>query len=148
MSRLEVRTEEYRKEAAKLLGPDNKKVVLEMRRDLRAAAKPVGDRILAAIADAMPKGGGLADKVRSQGRVSLLVDLRRGVKIQLANKLGMRMGPFEDGSIRHPVYGRWLPGQRAQSVPSGKGSEQFAREAEALQRQVAESVTKTVRKVI
>ena len=102
MSRLEVRTEEYRKEAAKLLGPDNKKVVLEMRRDLRAAAKPVGDRILAAIADAMPKGGGLADKVRSQGRVSLLVDLRRGVKIQLANKLGMRMGPFEDGSIRHP----------------------------------------------
>jgi len=146
--KLEARTEEYRKEAAKLLGPENKKIVLDMRRELRTAAKPVGDRIIGAIADAMPKGGGLAALVRNQGRVSLLTDLRRGVKIQLANKLGMRMGQFEDGSVRHPVYGRWLAGQAPQTVPANKGAAQFEKEADALQRQVAEAVEKAARKVI
>ena len=50
----------------------------------------------------MPKGGGLAARIRAQGRVSLLVNLRTGVRIQLANKGGMYMGQFEGGTIRHP----------------------------------------------
>lgn len=148
MARIEVRTAEYKKEAAKLLGPENRTIVLEMRKELRVASKPVGDRILAAIGDAMPKAGGLAAKVRDQGRVSLLVDLRKGVKIQLANKLGMFMGQFEAGLVRHPDWGRWHRGTKPQSVPAGKGAAQFTKDAEALQRQVAEVVVRTARRVV
>ena len=148
MAKLDIRTEEYKKEAAKLLGPENKKIVLEMRKELRVVSKPVGDRILAAIGDAMPKAGGLAAKVRDQGRVSLLVDLRKGVRIQLANKLGMFMGQFEAGSVRHPDWGRWHRGTRPQPVPAGKGAAQFTKEAEQLQREVAEVVVRTARRVV
>lgn len=148
VARIEVRTAEYKKEAAKLLGPENRTIVLEMRKELRVASKPVGDRILAAIGDAMPKAGGLAAKVRDQGRVSLLVDLRKGVKIQLANKLGMFMGQFEAGLVRHPDWGRWHRGTKPQSVPAGKGAAQFTKDAEALQRQVAEVVVRTARRVV
>lgn len=138
---------EFQKAGAQLLELGDRKLVLGMRRDLRALAKPVGDRIVEAIADAMPKRGGLAERVRSQGRVSLLVDLRRGVRIQLANKAGMYMGAFESGTIRHPVHGNrkaWV----SQQVPGGKGAEAFAKEADGLAAAVADHVTETARRAL
>ena len=138
---------EFQKAAAQLEQLGDRKLVLGMRRDLRALAKPVGDRIVEAIADAMPKRGGLSERVRSQGRVSLLVDLRRGVRIQLANKAGMYMGAFESGTIRHPVYGNrkaWV----SQQVPGGKGAEVFAKEADGLATAVADHVTETARRAL
>lgn len=138
---------EFQKAAAQLEQLGDRKLVLGMRRDLRALAKPVGDRIVEAIADAMPKRGGLSERVRSQGRVSLLVDLRRGVRIQLANKAGMYMGAFESGTIRHPVYGNrkaWV----SQQVPGGKGAEAFAKEADGLATAVADHVTETARRAL
>ena len=138
---------EFQKAGAQLLELGDRKLVLGMRRDLRALAKPVGDRIVEAIADAMPKRGGLSERVRSQGRVSLLVDLRRGVRIQLANKAGMYMGAFESGTIRHPVYGNrkaWV----SQQVPGGKGAEAFAKEADGLATAVADHVTETARRAL
>lgn len=143
----EVNFAEFQKAGAQLLELGDRKLVLGMRRDLRALAKPVGDRIVEAIADAMPKRGGLAERVRSQGRVSLLVDLRRGVRIQLANKAGMYMGAFESGTIRHPVYGNrkaWV----SQQVPGGKGAEAFAKEADGLATAVADHVTETARRAL
>lgn len=145
MADIEVRTEEYRAEAEKLLGAD-RKIVLAMRKELRTASKPAGDRILGAIADKMPKRGGLAENIRSRGRVSILVDLRRGVRIQLANRGGMFMEQFEKGSIRHPVWGRWLRGQKPQSAPAGAGAAQFEAEADELQRKVVAVVTETARR--
>lgn len=142
-----VNFEEFRKAGAQLQELGDRKLVLSMRRDLRALAKPVGDRIVEAIADAMPKRGGLAERVRSQGRVSLLVDLRRGVRIQLSNKAGLYMGAFESGTIRHPVYGNrraWV----SQQVPGGKGAEAFAKEADGLATAVADHVTETARRAL
>ena len=135
---------EFQKAGAQLLELGDRKLVLGMRRDLRALAKPVGDRIVEAIADAMPKRGGLAERVRSQGRVSVLINLRSGVRIQLANRGGMYMGAFESGTIRHPVYGNrkaWV----SQQVPGGKGAEAFAKEADGLATAVADHVTETAR---
>jgi hypothetical protein len=135
---------EFQKAAAQLEQLGDRKLVLGMRRDLRALAKPVGDRIVEAIADAMPKRGGLAERVRSQGRVSVLINLRSGVRIQLANRGGMYMGAFESGTIRHPVYGNrkaWV----SQQVPGGKGAEAFAKEADGLAAAVADHVTETAR---
>ena len=139
-----VNFEEFRKAGARLAEFGDRKLVLSMRRDLRALAKPVGDKIVEAIAGAMPKRGGLAERVRSQGRVSVLINLRSGVRIQLANRGGMYMGAFEDGTIRHPVYGNrkaWV----AQQVPGGKGAEAFAKEADGLATAVADHVTETAR---
>ena len=142
-----VNFEEFRKAGAQLLELGDRKLVLGMRRDLRALAKPVGDRIVEAIADAMPKRGGLAERVRSQGRVSVLINLRSGVRIQLANRGGMYMGAFESGTIRHPVYGNrkaWV----SQQVPGGKGAEAFAKEADGLATAVADHVTETARRAL
>lgn len=138
---------EFQKAAAQLEQLGDRKLVLGMRRDLRALAKPVGDRIVEAIADAMPKRGGLAERVRSQGRVSVLINLRSGVRIQLANRGGMYMGAFESGTIRHPVYGNrkaWV----SQQVPGGKGAEAFAKEADGLATAVADHVTETARRAL
>lgn len=143
----EVNFAEFQKAGAQLLELGDRKLVLGMRRDLRALAKPVGDRIVEAIADAMPKRGGLAERVRSQGRVSVLINLRSGVRIQLANRGGMYMGAFEDGTVRHPVYGNrkaWV----AQTVPGGKGAEAFAKEADGLATAVADHVTETARRAL
>ena len=143
----EVNLEEFRKAGGDLLQLADRKLVLSMRRDLREIAKPVGGRVIEAIAEVMPKRGGLAQRIRSQGRVSLLVDLRRGVRIQLANRGGMYMGQFEGGTIRHPVYGHtktWV----AQFVPSGVGAEAFAKEADGLATAVADHVTETARRAL
>ena len=143
----EVNLEEFRKAGGDLLQLADRKLVLSMRRDLREIAKPVGGRVIEAIAEVMPKRGGLAQRIRSQGRVSLLVDLRRGVRIQLANRGGMYMGQFEGGTIRHPVYGHtktWV----AQFVPSGVGAEAFAKEADGLAAAVADHVTETARRAL
>jgi len=143
----EVHLEDFQKAGKRLQEFGDRKLVLAMRKDLRAVAKPVGDAMIEAIAGAMPKRGGLAERVRSQGRVSLLVDLRRGVRIQLANKAGMYMGAFESGTIRHPVYGNrkaWV----SQQVPGGKGAEAFAKEADGLATAVADHVTETARRAL
>lgn len=143
----EVNLEEFRKAGGDLLQLADRKLVLSMRRDLREIAKPVGGRIVEAIAEVMPKRGGLAQRIRSQGRVSLLVDLRRGVRIQLSNKAGIYMGAFEAGSIRHPVYGhrkRWV----LQNVPGGAGAEAFAMESDALADAVSKKVTETARSAL
>ena len=100
-----------------------------------------------AIASGMPKRGGLAERVRSQGRVSVLINLRSGVRIQLANRGGMYMGAFEDGTVRHPVYGNrkaWV----AQTVPGNKGAEEFAKHADTMAAELAAKVEQTARSTL
>ena len=127
--------------AGRHLAQAEKSVQRAIKKELRTAAKPVGERVLSALADAMPSGGGLAARIWSQVRVSVLTNLRQGVRLQLANRGGMFMSQFESGSIRHPVYGRWLRGQAPQTVPAGKGAEQFTKEAPALAERAAAAVT-------
>lgn len=131
----------------------DKPVQNAFRKELRSAGKPLGEKVLTALADAMPKKGGLAERIRSQGKVSVLANLSKGVSISLANKTGIRMGAFEAGLVRHPVFGtanttrqigtklvrqwRWV----AQKVPAGKGKEAFDKEAPALAEKVANAAT-------
>ena len=143
----EVHLEDFQRAGKRLQEFGDRKLVLAMRKDLRAVAKPVGDAMIEAIAGAMPKRGGLAERVRSQGRVSLLVDLRRGVRIQLANRAGMYMGAFESGTVRHPVYGNhkaWV----AQTVPGNKGAEEFAKHADTMAAELAAKVEQNARSTL
>ncbi|PKQ24263.1 MAG: hypothetical protein CVT65_03850 [Actinobacteria bacterium HGW-Actinobacteria-5] len=148
MAEMEARLDEFKKAGAKLQELADRKLVLSMRRDLRTLAKPVSERVLNALADAMPHGGGLSDRIKSQGRASVLINLKSGVRIQLSNKAGMFMGQFEKGSIRHPVFGVWLPGQKPQTVPANAGMQQFEKEADELGAQVSEKVTETMRRAL
>lgn len=136
---IEARTEEYRAAAAQLLGAD-RKIVLGMRRELRAIGKPVGTAIAEAIGGAMPARGGLSALV-SKAKISLLVDLRRGVRISL-NTPGMKTGQFEAGTIRHPTYGHkpW----KSQQVPGGKGAAELERHADDLRARIIRVVEGTV----
>lgn len=146
MAELEARLDEFKKAGAKLQELADRQLVLSMRRDLRTLAKPVSERVLNALADAMPHRGGLSDRIKAQGRISLLINLKSGVRIQLSNKAGMFMGQFEGGLIRHPVFstGKWV----AQKVPANAGLQQFEKEADQLGAQVAEKVTETMRRAL
>lgn len=135
--------EEFRNRGAELLKLDDRRIVLDMRKELRAHAKPVGDAVNKAIADVMPRRGGLSDLVARTGRTSLLTDLQRGVRLSLANRRGMRMAAFEAGRLRHPVWGNRKAWAR-QSVPSGAGEREFAQHADQLAMQVNKTVSATV----
>lgn len=143
MAGIEVDTEEWKREAVKLLGAE-RRIVLDMRKELRAIGKPVGQAILEAYGHAMPHKGGLAERILDRGRVSILTDLRRGVRIQISNKLGMYMEQFEKGQVRHPVFGRWLPGQKPQKVPAGVGGKKFEEQADAMRKRVLDTLSHTL----
>ena len=139
MAEIDANTEQFRRMGSHLARMD-RPIQNAVRRELRAEGNPVGERVLNALADAMPKRGGLAERIRSQGRVSMTVSLKRGASIRLVNRARMYMGAFEKGTIRHPVHGNrkaWVP----QTVPGGKGAEQFEKEAPALAEKVTGAVT-------
>ena len=152
MAEVEARLDEFKKAGAKLQELADRQLVLSMRRDLRTLAKPVSERVLNALADAMPHRGGLSDRIKAQGRISLLINLKSGVRIQLSNKAGMFMGQFESGTIRHPIP--WITGGNGkhpwvpQKVPANAGLHQFEKEADTLGAQVAEKVTETMRRAL
>ncbi|HEY3545037.1 MAG TPA: hypothetical protein VGK17_02970 [Propionicimonas sp.] len=144
-------TERWREEGAHLLGVD-KPIQLALRRELRAIGKPVGLQILEAYGHDMPHKGGLAARILNRGRVSILTDLKRGVRVQLSNSDGMFMEQFEDGSIRKPIP--WIPKRgnpnvkhpwRPQSVPKGVGMKSFQAQAESLRKRVLETLTQTIK---
>lgn len=154
MTQIEVRTGEFREEGKKLLGLDDKKLVLGMRRELRNSAKPAGERIVRAYAMVLPRRGGLADRVASRSKVSLLTDLKRGIRLQISNK-DMKTGALVKGILRHPVHARadtqtrkeWT--WRQQTIPTvGVGEEAFAKEADQLQRQALEIVSNAVGRAV
>jgi hypothetical protein len=141
---LKLRTEEFRTVAAELAGAE-RAVVLALRRELRAVGKPVGQRIVEAYGDAMPSGGGFADRVRSLARVSVLTDLRKGVRIQVANRGGVWMGGPESGALRHPVWGRRKGRWATTKVPAGVGAKAFEAEADHVRDEVVAAVTRSIR---
>ena len=144
---MQVRAEEFQELAVALKGAD-KEVLKGLRKELRSKGKPAGDRILEAIAERLPKRGGLADLVRTRGRATILLDLRSGVRIQLANRAGIYMGAFEAGYVRHPVWGNRKHWVLQQVLSKNAGAEQFEAEAEELTPAVAEAMADALRRTL
>lgn len=141
---LKVRTDDFRKLGPQLVAAD-RATVLALRRQLRAIAKPAGQKILEAYGVEMPQRGGFADRVRSLGRVSVLTNLKQGVRIQLSNRGGVWMGGPEAGLLRHPVWGRrgkWT----TTKVPAGVGAKTFEADADQMRDRVVEATTGALRK--
>lgn len=108
-------------------------VTNRVRAAIRAETKPAGLRILRKGAEEMPRGGGFAARVATQGRVGLqsaLVAKNLHITMTLSNK-GANMKALEAGVLRHPVFGNrgvWV----RQSVPAGAFRRAFEAEAPAL----------------
>ena len=134
--------------ASEKLARMDKPVRLAYQRAARKAMKPVGDQVLEAIATAMPKRGGLSERIRAQGKVGIIATVRSGAGVRIVNQSGMMMGAFETGLIRHPVFGRWLAGQKPQKVPAGTGKAEFQKREPEVLEAIADAATAAVWKEI
>lgn len=139
---IKVDTEEWKREAAKLLDVE-RPIVLAMRREVRSLARPVAQAILEAYAQAMPHRGGLAQRILNRGSISILTNLRSGVQLKIGNKDGIYLEAVERGTIRRPTFGH-LP-WKSQSVPADVGSEEFEKRADGMRRDVLNALERAIR---
>jgi hypothetical protein len=86
---------------------------------IRAAMEPVKEALHRSAEAKLPKRGGLAAGIAgSKMRVTRRNTGRSiGVRLRVENPDNIRR--LDRGSVRHPVFGRWLPGVPAQHVPTG-----------------------------
>lgn len=115
-------TEQLSRVSDALVGAaEGKKVLRVLRKGIRDEIDPITRDQKQGLADHLPHRGGLAATVASEGTTRVTTALSgRSVGITLIDSWkGHDMKAIDAGSIRHPVFGRWLRGQSAQRVPAG-----------------------------
>lgn len=108
----QINADEYKAFAAKLRGAD-KAIARGIRKQIRAAATPIGREVIETGSEGMPSRGGLRSKLQAASpSVSIMA---RGATINL--RKGANFAALNRGILRHPIYGskRWTQ----QGVPSG-----------------------------
>jgi hypothetical protein len=86
---------------------DAKALRRELYRGLNRETKDTRRKITDAIPEALPRRGGLAERMRSQVSSSTTVSSRGGVALALRFKSrGYDMKTLTEGRIRHPVFAR------------------------------------------
>lgn len=135
--------EEFRKIAGRLRAAGDRDLNKATSGAIRKVAKPIGQRVLKAGAESMPKKGGLAGKIGA-GKVGIRVATGRTPAVSILLKAsGYDLNPLDRGDLRHLVFGRkgsWVH----QRVPAGKFTEAFAKEAPEAQRAVLEAANQTL----
>lgn len=123
---------------------------------IRDEAKPVGRRVLDHGSDEMPQRGGLADRLRDQGKIGVALSLRgkvAAVRLTLRNP-GADLYQINRGILRHPVFARrdrdrtaWV----SQPVPARAFSRAFEGEEvparNAARKAVEQALDEIARKV-
>lgn len=106
-------------------GAEDKKLAGLIRRSLRDVARPLAIDARDALADAMPKRGGLSGVVRAaRPGVSTSVGGSRVARIEATVRApGIALAAMDAGNLRHPVFGRkaWV----SQRVPAGHAQRAF-----------------------
>lgn len=96
-------------------------LLLAMRRNIRAAAKPAGPAVQAHEREVLPKTGGLNEWIASTPVGTRILTGPRSAGVRLVQSKKGRAKPHdlaklnETGEIRHPVYGRWVAGMPSQT---------------------------------
>lgn len=124
-------------------------------RGLRTAARPLGARMVSALAEDMPSRGGLRARVAAS-KVSIrnaTTGRNPRVEIALRSTQGYKLTPMNDGDLRHPVFAKanakrvWV----RQSVPSGAATRAFDEGAPLVRRTIVRELNQvmddTARKV-
>ena len=109
----EIDTAEFKAFAAKLKAVEPK-VRNHMRKGLREAAKPLAAEVVPEGAEDLPSG--LAAHVVATGGRAIVSQTTTGVRVILGKRKGPQIGRMDEGSLRHPTYGRkpWV----AQDIPA------------------------------
>lgn len=108
----QINADEYKAFAAKLRGAD-KAIARGIRKQIRAAAMPIGREVIQTGSEGMPSSGKL--RARLQAASPSVSIMARGATINL--RKGANFEALNRGILRHPVFktGRWAQ----QGVPSG-----------------------------
>lgn len=120
MSRIQIKGTEKLDRLVKVLEEhgDGRSIKNGLRRAIRGETGAITRDQQAGIAASLPHRGGLAETLASQGRFSTRSGFAgKSVAVDIVDSWkGHDMKAVEAGSIRHPVFGRWLRNQAAQSV--------------------------------
>lgn len=127
---IETNAHDLDKIADALREASDKTLTNNVRASLRTVARPLGEEVIHEGSEKMPKRGGLAERVRSQGKAGLSTALvAKSTKVTLLlNNKGVQMRSLDAGLLRHKVFGQnvWV----RQSVPEGAFTEAFKKRME------------------
>lgn len=92
-----------------------------LRRVIRDQSKHITKEQRENLAAKMPHRGGLSATLLTGGRYTISTSLAgKSATVTIVDAWkGHDMKAIDRGLIRHPVFGRWLQGQRPQAVPPG-----------------------------
>lgn len=122
-------TQEFVKAAHALNDLGNRKVRLAVYKGFRNSARPLGQSMVRAGAAAMPKRGGLSERVASSsvGISNATTGRNPRVELRLKTPQGYDLKAMDAGELRHPVFARanakrtWV----RQGVPAGSFTAAF-----------------------
>ena len=135
MASLKVRTEEYH-EAAEQLAAAAPKVLRAIKKEMRAAAKPLGRELTRGLSLGSQYRGGLGARLRS-GNYTKLRFLRDNAGAVLVLRR----------AVRHPVYGNrevWVN----QVLKEGQEAAVFEELSDKLQSDISDAVTKALKETL
>jgi len=130
-----INADEFKAFAAKLKTVD-RKLKTRLRKRIRQVALAEGPDIVQEGADGLP--GGLGEHVVAKGARPTVSQTATGVRLVLGKKAGPQIGKLDEGSVRHPTYGR--PPWVEQAIPAGTFTEAIEKRADKLREGVAKEV--------
>lgn len=142
-------TDDFLKAARALNEAGDRKLRLGVYKGFRAAAKPLGQEMVTALGESMPKRGGLAARVAASkvGIRNATTGNNPRVEIALRSAQGYKLKPMDEGNLRHPVFARQGQKKRTwvrQSVPSGAATRAFEAGAPAVRRRIVSELTQVI----
>lgn len=128
---------------------DAKAIRRDLYRGLNSVTKPVRSKMVDAIPNALPTGGGLASQMQSMvsGRASAKGGRYAGVSIRYTSK-GYDIRTLTAGRLRHPVFGNsdvWV--DQTAGVHPDEFTKVFEREKPIMRRAVLRVLDDIARKV-
>lgn len=134
-------SEELRRVAAELKDIGDGQLRRDLLRGIRDATKPGIEAVRQSAREKLPKRGGLADRVASQGYAVRTSAAGRSAKVSVVGKGMKGLGRIDRGQVRHPVFGgdTWV----TQNVPPGFFTEPLERRVPNI-RDAIEGVIKDI----
>jgi hypothetical protein len=112
-------TEKLARLGAALKQAGDKDLDRELKQALRRAGKPLQRSAKQGALQILPYRGGLAERVARSRFTAAVRTTGRGANLRITGAGRDQLSHMDDGFVRHPVFGRWLPGQPPQKINPG-----------------------------
>lgn len=121
----------------------------QVRKGLTKAAAESAPPVIHGGAEVLPKSGGLSARVAASrgGVTAKLVGRNVSVSIRARTREGYALRKFNEGEIRHKVFGRWVPGVPTQHVRPHAFTEAFNRAAPLARAKVRIAVQQALEEI-